>query len=285
MSEIERDNARLVTSKDKTCPKELLALGELVGVSKGDFSERARETTHRLFKKLILDKLSPAAQSPTGEQKPQSDIPTTIPNLLDPSLPKETLEARKELLEACKRQELHQLKPPDCPFCAKISDTEIECGKVLRKGKKPMLMSTSSCWACYERREYVKRKVEKQKENEAEQKRTQSPQPQKTESRSVEGSTEFRGYLREWNCRKLLRNFSYVKTSELKNKLPCLQDPTFLCDMKILRFYPREGQTPIPCKELLMKKLDLEAPELIKELAEKTIAQFKSPQGESDVQK
>ena len=71
MSEIERDTARLVTSTDKTASKELLAIGELLGVSEGDFSDRARETIHRLFKKLILDKSSLAPNSLNGEQKPQ----------------------------------------------------------------------------------------------------------------------------------------------------------------------------------------------------------------------
>jgi len=205
--------------------------------------------------------------------QPQSDVPIGNPtNLLDPSFPPEILEARKVLVEASKRMELHQPKPPECPFCAKISETEIECGKALKKGKKPMRMATASCWACYERREYVKRKVEKQKENEAEQKRTQPPQPQKRESRSVEGSTEFRGYLREWNCRKLEREFSYVKTSELKDKLPCLQDPAFVCDMK-LQFSGKPTQTS--CRTLIMKKIDLEAPELIKEIAKKTMEALK----------
>ena len=102
--------------------------------------------------------------------QPQSDVPIGNPtNLLDPSLPPEILEARKVLEEASARMILHQPKPPECPFCAKISETEIECGKQLKHGKKPLRMTTASCWACYERREYVKRKVEKQKDNEAEQ--------------------------------------------------------------------------------------------------------------------
>ena len=216
----------------------------------------------------------------TAETQPHSDIPLrTSTDLLDPSLPKETLEARKELIEASKRYELHQLIPPPCPFCAKVSDTEIDCGKPLKEGKKPLRMATASCWACWERKEYVRKKVEKQKEREADKKARESPQPQKTESRSVEGSTEFRGYLREWNCRKLATKFAYVKTPELKDKLPCLQDPAFACDMNII-FQGKESQTR--CRELLMKKLDLEAPELIKELAEKTIATFSKPKVEGE---
>ena len=106
----------------------------------------------------------------TIETQPHSDIPSgTSTDLLDPSLPKETLEARRELIEASKRYELHQPKPPKCPFCAPISDAEIECGKLLRQGKKPLKMSNSSCWACYDRREYIRKKVEKQKDNESKQ--------------------------------------------------------------------------------------------------------------------
>ncbi|MCJ7424954.1 hypothetical protein MUP01_11920 [Candidatus Bathyarchaeota archaeon] len=211
----------------------------------------------------------------TAETQPYSDIPMgSSTGLLDPSLPKETLEARKELLEACKRQELHQYIPPPCPFCAKISETEIECGKELKKGKKPLQMSTISCLTCWDRKEYIRKKVEKQKDNEPEPK----PQPQKTESRSVEGSTEFRGYLREWNCRKLGTKFAYVKTPELKDKLPCLQDPTIICAEKI---YP-ENPKSITCRELIANKIQIEAPELIKELAQKTIATFSKPKVEGE---
>lgn len=78
MSEIERDNARLATATDKTAPKELLALGELVQVTEGDFSERARETIHRLFKKLILNNSLPAVLSPTGEQLPTVETETAL---------------------------------------------------------------------------------------------------------------------------------------------------------------------------------------------------------------
>jgi len=214
----------------------------------------------------------------TIETQPHSDIPLgSSTGILDPSLPKETLEARKELLEACRRQELGQYIPPPCPFCAKISETEIECGKELKKGKKPLQMSTISCLTCWDRKEYIRRKVEKQKDNEP---KPQPPQPQKRESRSVEGSNEFRGYLREWNCRKLETNFGYVKTPELKDKLPCLQDPAYTCDVTMMFLGEKSHQTR--CRELLMKKLDLEAPELIKELAEKIIATFSKPKVEGE---
>lgn len=215
----------------------------------------------------------------TAETQPHSDIPIgTSTDLLDPSLPKETLEARKVLVEASKRMELHQYIPPPCPFCAKISDTEIECGKELKKGKKPLRMSTISCLTCWDRKEYIRKKVEKQKDNESRRAEQEPPQPQKRESRSVEGSTEIKGYFREWNCRKLGTKVGYIKTAELKDKLPCLQDPTISCGEK---FNP-EKDYPMTCRELISKKIELEAPELIKELAQKTIATFSKPKVEGE---
>jgi len=267
-----------------------------------DFLEKYCKENNVSIKEALEGFITKAQQE---SQKPHSDIPMgTSTDLLDPSLPKETLEARKELLEACKRQELHQYIPPPCPFCAKISETEIECGKELKKGKKPLRMTTISCLTCWDRKEYIRKKVEKQKENEAEQDKklgerstTESGEeyvqiqgktgpirvlvselPKRQKSLSVEGSNEFRGYLREWNCRKLATKFAYVKTPELKDKLPCLQDPTIICAEKI---YP-ENPKSITCRELIANKIQIEAPELIKELATKTIATFSKPKVEGE---
>jgi hypothetical protein len=58
--------------------------------------------------------------------------------------------------------------------------------------------------------------------------------------------------------------------------LPCLQDPAIICTEKI---YP-ENPKSISCRELIANKVQIEAPELIKELAEKTIATFSKPKVE-----
>ena len=70
------------------------------------------------------------------------------------------------LPQAIQKAEVEAETPqiPPCPFCAKISDTEIECGKQLKKGKKPIRMSLASCIACWKRREYIRRKLETRKE-------------------------------------------------------------------------------------------------------------------------
>lgn len=205
---------------------------------------------------------------------PHSDIPTeTSTGLLDPSLPKETLEARKELLEACKRQELHQYVPPPCPFCAKISETEIECGKELKKGKKPLRMSTISCLTCWDRKEYIRKKVEKQKDNEPkpepkpEQKTVEKKPSQFVEDfRKLAANRKFVG-LDHYKCWRGTDAhlgttvFPYEKLTELSDKIPCLKDPTIACEYT-------------ECKQNLMSKLREEAPELIKVLTERTISTY-----------
>lgn len=155
MSEEMPDTLRITTKDDKTCPKELIALSEYLGIKNGEFSEKAREVIHRLYKSLILDKNSLSPQLPTGEQ-PKSDIPTTNPSLEQRA---QTNPALKQALENIKRP----TPPPPCNYCGQISETEIECGKPMKEGKKPLKISLASCIACWNRRQwYQKKKKENQ---------------------------------------------------------------------------------------------------------------------------
>jgi len=197
-----------------------------------------------------------------------SDVPMGEP--VDPKKQKAIHELRQEAITP--------LPPPPCQWCGKgyidpkTNVQYIFCDNPSRKlkGKKdPMCIALTVCQQCWKRREYVRAKKEREQEE-----KTNEPEPEPQPKRRLP-RIEFKGYLREWDCRKLGKDVAYIKAQELKDKLPCLQDPTFICDIKIPKYFPTEKETMQACRTLLMHKLDLEAPELIQELAKKTIETYK----------
>ena len=83
-----------------------------------------------------------------------SDVPLGEP--IDPEKQKAIHELHQEAIRP--------IPAPPCPFCAKVTETEIECGKTLKQGKKPIRMAVSSCYQCWLRREYIKKRREREQE-------------------------------------------------------------------------------------------------------------------------
>lgn len=135
------NTVRLTTQDDKEAPKELLIIGESLGVTAEDFSVFARETIHRIFKKLIFDKNAPAPQLPASE-KPQSDIPTDSLSLQERAKQNPAL---KEALENINQP----LPPPPCHYLAKgYTDKKTGITYIFCNGEK---MPLTVCMNLYER--------------------------------------------------------------------------------------------------------------------------------------
>ena len=123
------------------------------------FSEKSEKSKSEcyvdFFKKLILNKSSPAPNSPIGEQV-KSDVPLTQPSLSeraknDPAL--------KEFLENINRP----LPPPPCNYVAKGGidpKTQLQyvfCDNPKRSKGKPLQIALTVCQKCWERKEWVKK--------------------------------------------------------------------------------------------------------------------------------
>jgi len=113
------------------------------------------EALVKFFEKLILNKDS----LQTSNQTPTSDLPETKRNLLDPSLPQETLKARKEFLEKVNSPPSYPIPP--CHYASKDKFIDpktglqcIYCDNPKRTKGKPLQIPLIACVKCWERREW-----------------------------------------------------------------------------------------------------------------------------------
>jgi hypothetical protein len=145
----------------KWSEKDLQSLYDFIGFSEksGEFFSNSMENHLR---KLIFDNSSPAPNSPNGEQI-TSDVPLTQPSLQERA---KTDPALKEFLDKVKP--VDELPPPPCPFVSKgyidkkLGIQLIYCAS--HKYKTPVTLALSVCIKCWERREYMKKKRERETE-------------------------------------------------------------------------------------------------------------------------
>jgi hypothetical protein len=195
-------------------------------------SERVKLEQENTELKLEIEKL-------TQTQAPLPQIQSDV----RPGTPTETNPEKQALMQRLKEEASTPPPAPPCPFCAKITKTEIECGKELSRGKKPLQMSTPSCIACWERREYVKKKQERQREQ---QEKQPEPEPQHQEQTfELAKQKGFKSFMEKLLDGTLLYRCAYERGIQLMMKdLRCIKDPDLHCQFK-------------DCEKELMKQISL----------------------------
>lgn len=147
----------------------------LINSKKGDktFGDYMQKAVTQYSK--VIDKLNQAEirikeleekAAPTQIARPQSDVPSGMPD--------ETNPAKQALFERLKREkperdyEADELPIPPCPFCSKgRMDTKLGYQLVWcahKKYRKPTELAFSVCVRCWERKEYMKNKNADQQE-------------------------------------------------------------------------------------------------------------------------